>query len=332
MKTTRTPAFAPPWRGAQIFIAAVTCAMTLVSIIHAEQGGTGHYVQGATADFADATPGQPGWVGYNVFMDYDNGTAGASAGLPFGGNIALNAIANAQAEIPVVFYTPDFRILGGLPSFAVALPFVAANVEATGIINSHGAQISAFRSDTATGLGDIEFWPLWLGWTNGDLKYDARCAVYAPSGGYSTGSLANTGLGYWTVEPMVEFSWLSSKIGTEVSAFTGLDFNSENTDANYKSGDIFHIDGTLAEHLPLFGGFVGAGASASYYKQFTDDTGTGARLGGFETKSYGIGPVISYVHKFGTSTLVFDAKWLPQTFSENTTKGNYFFVKLGYQF
>ena len=128
-----------------------------------------------------------------------------------------------------------------------------------------------------------------LGWTNQDLKYDVRCAVYAPSGGYDMNQLANTGLGYWTVEPEVTFSWLSSKLGTEVSVFTGLDFNTMNTTADYQSGDIFHIDCTVAQHLPLLGGDVGVGANGFYYKQITGDSGTGARLGSFEASAYGVG-------------------------------------------
>ena len=43
-----------------------------------------------------------------------------------------------------------------------------------------------------------------------------------------------------------------------------MDFNTENTDANYQSGDIFHVDATVAQHLPLFGGFAGVGANAFY--------------------------------------------------------------------
>ena len=62
-------------------------------------------------------------------------------------------------------------------------------------------------------------------------------------------------------------------MGTEVTVFTGMDFNTKNTEADYQSGDIFHIDGTLAQHLPLFGGFAGVGVNGSYYKQFTADSG-----------------------------------------------------------
>lgn len=314
--------------------AALVAALALATTTSpAEQGGSGHYTPGATADFIDATPGQPGWVFYNAFMDYDDGTASASRGLPLGANIALSATVNAQADCPLVFYTPDFRILdNGLMTFGVTVPYVWVDVKAGGTINALGHQVSRTREDTASGLGDIEFWPFWLGWTNGDFKYDAHCGVYAPTGDYNKNSLASVGLGYWTFEPEVECSWLSSKLGTEVSVFTGFDINTKNTDANYLSGDIFHIDGTVAQHLPLFGGYIGVGANAFYYKQIDGDSGSGARLGGFETETYGVGPVISYVHKIGKTDLVIDAKWLPQLHADDTTKGNYFYVKVALQF
>jgi hypothetical protein len=57
--------------------------LALGSVVHAEQGGTGHYVAGATALFIDALPGKPGWAFENVCMNYNDGTASASKGLPF---------------------------------------------------------------------------------------------------------------------------------------------------------------------------------------------------------------------------------------------------------
>ena len=56
---------------------------------------------------------------------------------------------------------------------------------------------------------------------------------------------------------MLALSWLSSKFGTEFTVFTAVDFNSENTATDYQSGDVFHVDATLAQHLPLFGGLWG---------------------------------------------------------------------------
>jgi len=313
-----------------LFAAALggALALTAITSLRAEQAGSGHYMSGAMSSFIDATPGQPGWVVENIFMNYNDATFGGSRGLPFGGNLDLNVTANATADIPLVMFSPDVRILGALPSFAVAVPYVWMDIKAGGTIDSGGVPHPGTREDSANGIGDIEMIPFMLGWTNGDFKYDARCAVFAPTGEYQKGQLANVGLGYWTFTPEVTFSWLSSKIGTEVSVFSGVDFNTKNTDADYQSGDIFHLDATVAQHLPLFGGVAGAGANGFYIKQITGDSGSGARLGGFEAETYGVGPVLSYAHKLGKYDLVCEAKWLPQLHSDNTTKGDYVWVKL----
>jgi len=313
---------------AAALVGALALGATNLNQLHAEQSGSGHYMPGATASFIDASPGQPGWVFENIFMNYNDGTFGGSRGLPFGGNIDLNVTANATAEIPLVMFTPDYHVLGALPSFAVAVPVVWMDIKAGGTIDSHGLSYTVPREDNASGLGDIEMIPLMLGWTNGDFKYGAVCAVYAPTGEYDKNNLANVGLGYWTFTPEVTISWLSSKIGTEVSVFTGLDFNTKNTDADYQSGDLFHIDATVAQHLPLFGGFAGVGANGFYIKQITGDSGSGARLGSFKAETYGIGPALSYAHKLGKHDLVCEVKWLPQLDSKNTTKGDYVWVKI----
>lgn len=306
--------------------------MLAAATVHAEQAGSGHYFPGATASFIDALPDQPGLAVLNIFLDYNDANFDASRGLPFGSSIALNVNATIQANDIVGFWTFSPEIIGAHYAVGAAIPYVWADVKARGTVATPGGPVAASRSDYTTGLGDIEFWPFMLGWKQGDFKYDVRLAVYAPSGQYETGELANAGLGYWTFEPELTFSWLSSKIGTEVSLFAGFDFNTKNTEADYQSGDIFHIDGTVAQHLPLFGGFAGVGANAFYYKQFTEDSGSGAKLGGFEAMSQGIGPVVSYAHNFGKKTLAVEAKWLPQTDTENTLKGDFIWVKVAFIF
>jgi hypothetical protein len=172
-----------------------------------------------------------------------------------------------------------------------------------------------------------------LGWTNGtDFKYDVRLGVYTPSGSYEKGQLANAGRNYWTFEPSASFSWLSTKIGTEVTIFTGFDVNTKNNDTDYQSGASYHLDGTVAQHLPLFGGFAGVGANGFVYYQITEDSGGGATLGGFEGRTIGVGPVVSYAHKIGSVDFAGEVKWLPEVDVQNRLKGDYVWVKLGIVF
>ena len=311
-----------------ILLTVAAGAMLLANTSVAEQSGSGHYLSGQYTDFSGMPPTKSGFYFGNYFLDYNNGTFNASKGLPFGGITALGVTANLQAEVPLVIYAYPFDFHGVTFSSGIAIPYVWLDVKASATLDRNGNPLSASREQSVNGLGDIQLMPIMASWTNGDFTVGGMFNVWAPSGDYTAGALANQGLGYWTFEPMLAFSWLSKKIGTEVTLFTAVDFNTENTDANYQSGDIFHVDGTVAQHLPLFGGIAGAGVSAFYLKQITGDSGSGATLGGFMAKSYGIGPTLSYVHPVGKHTLVVDASWLPQTYSDNTTKGDYFWAKL----
>lgn len=297
-----------------------------VSIAQAEESGSGHYAPGATADFIDTLPGKPGLVVADAFTYYHGS---ATPPIDFAGNPTLNAHATLYADSIFALYETPWTLLGGNYAAATVIPYVWMQVKGdvrTGPINRH-------VSDSANGLGDITLYPFILGWTNSaDMKYDVRLGVYAPTGNYDKGRLANPGRNYWTFEPALSFSWLSTKIGTEVTVFGGFDFNTENNDTHYQSGTSFHLDGTVAQHLPLFGGIAGVGAEGFMYQQISADSGSGATLGDFEGHTVGVGPVVSYAHKIGEANLAGEVKWLPEVDTQNRLKGSYVWVKLGVVF
>jgi len=210
----------------------------------------------------------------------------------------------------------------------VEIPYVWMEVEG----NVTAGPILGQRRDTANGFGDIQLLPFMLGWTHGDFKYDARFSIYTPSGDYEAGQLANLGKNYWTSEPGALVSWLSSKIGTEISAFAGVDFNTKNEDTDYQTGTQLHLDVTVAQHLPLFGGFVSVGANSFLYQQITGDSGSGATLDDFEGRTVGVGPVRSYARKVGKTDLLAEVKWLPELEVERRLKGDYIWLKLALVF
>jgi hypothetical protein len=312
----------------KLIAATMFCALSLAIIARATEGGTTHYISGEYSDFCGMPPTQPGFYAANYFLNYNDGNITASRELPFGGIFAAGVTANLQAEVPIAIYAYPFNLENITFSSGVTLPLAWVDVKATATFDRNGNPRTGAIEQSASGLSDIQFMPVMAAWTNGDFTLGGMFNVWAPSGDYDTGQLANTGLGYWTFEPMLAFRWLSTKIGTEFSVFTGLDFNTVNTQTDYTSGDIFHVDATLAQHLPVFGGVAGAGASAFYLKQITGDTGSGARLGSFEAESVGVGPTLSYIHNIGQKILVVDASWLPQLHTVNTTQGNYFWLKI----
>jgi len=304
------------------------------SYVYAAEGGIGHYAPGAFADFGDMAP-PAGTFGLMNWYNYYNGSAGANKQLPLGGLLAGNLSATSNVEMVGAGYTTPYGIFGGKFSLAAFVPYVWVDV--TGTITGTGPRgrtITISRTDTADGIGDMAFVPFWLNWTSGDFKWGVQLDIYAPTGEYNTRQLANVGLNYWTFEPMVTFSYISKKIGLELSGTAGFDVNTINSATDYQSGEVFHIDATIAEHLPLFGhGIIGLGANAFYWKQFTADSGSGAKLGPFETEMSGIGPVLSYISPtFCGHTIVAEVKWLPQIDSSKTLNGDYIWFKVSLAF
>ena len=312
-----------------VLLSLLGIALLIGPGLRAEEGGSGHYMPGATASFIDAFPGRTALALVPQFTAYE-GKASGSRQIPIigGGGLKLDAKGYA-ITLPIIYQTP-LEVLGGHYAAGIVLPLVS--METTGQLTIGGLP-PAKRRDTAEGIGDIFLLPVMLGWSWGDLKYDVRMGVYAPTGEYDKNDLANLGKNYWTFEPSVSLSYISSKIGLEVSAFAGLDFNTKNDDTDYQTGDQFHLDVTVAQHLPLGKkGLIGIGANAFYYQQITGDSGAGAVLGDFEGRTVGVGPVLSYATKIGKTDVVAEVKWLPELDVTKRLKGDYVWVKLALLF
>ena len=310
-----------------IVVLALGVFLVQPSSVFAAESGMGHYVPGALADFADMAP--PSGLALTSWYNYYHGST--SIQIPVGGLLTTNLSATSNAEMLGAIYTSPYGILDGKFAVGLIIPYVWLDVKGS-VTGPSGRSVK--RSDSADGIGDMILVPFWLNWNCGDFKWAVLLDIYAPTGEYNTGQLANVGLNYWTFEPMVQFSYISKKIGLEISATAGFDFNTINNATDYQSGDVFHIDATLAEHLPFFGyGIIGIGANAFYWKQVNGDSGSGAELGPFETKMIGIGPVLSYISPpIGGHILVAEVKWLPQIETSNTMKGDYVWFKVGFAF
>jgi len=84
--------------------------------------------------------------------------------------------------------------------------------------------------------------------------------------------------------------------------------------------------------LPLGKVFVGLGLNGFLYEQVSKDGGSGATLGGFEGRSIGIGPALSYILPTESGTGMIEVRWLPELDTKNRLEGDYFWVKAVWQF
>jgi hypothetical protein len=323
--------------------AILSCLATLPLMLRAEERGMGHYMPGMISSFIDMGPYDEKLIYKNMTLYY-GGEAGGSKSFPLGLNIASGVEADLYANISLLAYQTDWELFGARYMAAIGIPYVRADVEVSGTLTRNPRRPgyiipvdgpttrSKTISDSCEGLGDIILAPLNLVWKTGDFTYDAHVYVYAPTGVYDEHDLANIGMNYWTFEPGVDVSWLSSKIGTEVTLAASYDISIENQDTDYRTGDSVHLESTVAQHLPLFGGFAGVGVNAFYFQQVTADSGAPDMIGDFKGMTMGIGPVISYVIKAGGADIAIELKWLPELDTENRLEGDYIWLKAAVAF
>ncbi len=235
--------------------------------------------------------------------------------------------ANSNAVLLGGLYTFEPTLLGGAHYSAGAyLPYVWMSVEAS----LETALGTVRRKDSASGVGDMTLIPVMLAWKADLWQTSAFLPIYAPTGQYKEGRLANPGLNYWTFDPTVGVSFNNDKNGFNAALYVGIALNTENNATDYTSGSTLHFDGSVQQLLPAGPGYLGIGAEAFYVQQVTGDSGGNGRLGDFKGRTAGIGPVLTYILPIGKDTFVAELRWLPETNVENRLEGDYVWLKAVY--
>jgi hypothetical protein len=304
----------------------------------AEEGGSGHYFPGSMSDIADAVPASPTII-FRYNQLYYSGSVSATTVIPISGIKAAGLSATSWGEGLTFLWRPGMD-MGKHWSYAMSttIPFVQISVSASTVAGIPGlGLITLSRTGSRGALGDIVAMPLMLNYNvNPSFNINFRIGLYLPTGNYGVGRLANTGKNYLTTEPTLAFMYLGPKNGREADLFIGADFNTINPATQYKTGTEFHLDGTLAQHLPLLKGLAGIGVNSFYYQQLSGDSGLGATFGAFKGTDVGLGPVISYVKpknpKTGHVDFLADLKWLNEVYTKNRLQGNTVFLKLVFKF
>jgi hypothetical protein len=307
---------------------ALTCG---VYTAVAEEGRSGHYFPGSMADIADAVPLKPAFiVRYNQI--YYSGSLSANK-KPIAGVAAFGVHATLWGEGITVLWRPPLDV-GERWSYAMSatVPFLQMRVDASAVAPIRGGRIIS-RSSSLGYLGDLIVMPLILNYNiNHSLNVNFRLGEYLPTGNYQVGRLANTGKNFITTEPTFALMYLGPKNRREADFFVGFDFNTENSTTNYQTGTQFHMEGTLAQRLPLGKGLFGIGVTSFYYQQLTGDSGSGATFGEFKGSSVGVGPLASYVKKGKKVNILGNLKWLPEVYTKNRLQGNIAFLKVIFRF
>jgi hypothetical protein len=295
----------------------------------ADESGTSFWLPGQFGSLA-AAPETPGWAIASVYY-HTSVSAGADVAaareIQIGRfnpslNVNLNANLNANADLGLfipsyVFATP---VLGGQFAVQMATIVGSSSANVNGTLTASLPPFSVMRTDsigdTVTGFGDL--YPMaTLKWNMGVNNFMTYATGDIPVGNYSSMSLANLGLGHGAIDAGGGYTYLNPATGHEFSAVAGFTYNFINPTTQYQSGVDFHLDWGASQFLSkqFFVGLVGYA-----YQQVSADSGSGDKVGAFESRVFSVGPQLGYIFPIAgkqgflglKSYFEFDAKNRPE--------------------
>lgn len=299
-------------------------ALTFSSHAIAAEGGRGVYLLGRVGALAGYLP-DPGFYARNITYHYNGET---TEQLPGGGRITDDVRGNVTLNLFNLTWVTDAEFLGGRLAFATFIPFGYENVRNAIEIdfpNLPFPPLDIERDGTSIGFGDVVVGGE-IGWSAGNYHWSAYGSVFFPVGDYELGRVANLGTNHWAFDTGMRFTYLNQDSGLELSGAAGFTFNLENQDTNYQSGTEFHFEAIGRQYLneTFF-----LGASGYYYEQIEDDTGLGARLGGFRGRVAGIGPLAGLTFPVDdTRRMTAEVRYVHEFAAQNRLEGDAIMLSL----
>jgi hypothetical protein len=290
--------------------------MTAPVIAKADEGGVSFWVPGFLSTLA-AAPQVPGFafanIGYHTSVSAGGDVAFArqvtsgNITANFNGNLNARLNADVNLDLAIPSYTFAQPFLGGQAQVALAVPYGHARASVDGTLTGNfglggpGFTVGGGRTDEVTGFGDLA--PMFnVRWNNGVNNFMAYVTGNVPVGRYDPTRLANLGIGHDAIDVGGAYTYLNPQTGREFSAVLGVTYNFENTHTQYQSGVDMHLDVSASQFITkqLLIGLVGYA-----YQQLSCDSGTGDRVGCFESRVFGIGPQIGYIMPLSTTHQAF---------------------------
>ena len=238
-------------------------------------------------------------------------------------NASLDTSAFYNYSYPI--YAFKEPVLGAEFAISAGVPLGYADFEAQLV----GPAGSVAVDDKETALGDIILMPASFYWNDGNWYFNLYELITTPTGKYNVDDNINIGRNYWSFDTVFAVTNLNMETGRDFSLAVGYMINTENDATNYKTGHELHIDAVFNQ---FFSETFALGLAGYYYDQVTGDSGSGALLGDFEGKSYGIGPSFLWIPKSGGGKFSITGTWLHDLHASNRLEGDYAVVDLVWQF
>ena len=300
---------------------ALTCgALTLAvffstpGISLADEGGVSFWLPGLFGSLA-ATPQEPGWSAVSIYY-HTTVSAGGDVALsrdfqigliPVNASAHANASLNATADLGIFIpaYTFATPVLGGQAQLSMMTLYGNSSASLAGTVagtltGPGGGSIpfgplSANISNSTTGFGDL--YPTFTTrWNSGVNNYMTYITGDIPVGDYNSSSLANIGIGHGAIDAGGGYTYFNPQTGHELSGVLGFTYNLTNPSTQYQNGVDMHFDWGASQFLTKQ---VQVGLVGYAYKEVGCDSGSGDRVGCFQSQVLGVGPQIGFIFPVG---------------------------------
>lgn len=260
----------------------------------ADEGGASVYLPGFFGSLA-AVPGAPGW---SLGAFYYHTSADASASKQF--RLGSSIVGGLDARADLAFFAPTYTfaqpVLGGQAAVLVLGGFGRMHVSTSSTFTGpRGRQLTFGDSDAITGGTDL-FPTGTLKWHRGAHNFITYGMVALPTGAYDVNRLANISTHHFAIDAGGGYTYFDPSKSAEFSAVAGITYNFENPATDYRNGVDGHID-WAASHF--FSEQLHAGLVGYFYHQLSGDSGAGAVLGDFKSRTNSIGPQVGYFFPVG---------------------------------
>ena len=193
---------------------------------------------------------------------------------------------------------------------------VGAGVNAS-LTGPLGNTISGSKFDNRNTLADV-FYQGTLKWNQGVNNEMVYITGNIPSGTYDAGRLANLSFGFVAFDVGGAYTYLNPQTGHEFSVAAGVTYSLTNPDLQYQNGIDFHLDWGASQFVTKN---VQVGLAGYYFQQITDDSGPGAKLGGFRGMAVGVGPQLGFLFPVGDMQGYLNVKAYKDLAVENRPEG-----------
>jgi hypothetical protein len=274
----------------------------------ADEGGVSVWLPGFFGSLA-AAPQQPGWSLTSIYY-HTSVSAGADVSkareitigrIPVNLNANLSASLDARADLALALPTYTFAtpVLGGQATVGVIGLYGRTSTSLAGTLS--GTLTTPFGtlpfarsdsiSDAVTGFGDV--FPLaTLRWNNGVHNVMTYVMGDVPVGAYDSTRLSNIGVGHGAVDVGGGYTYLNPQTGHEFSGVLGFTYNFTNQSTQYQNGVDMHFDWGASQFLTKQ---FQVGLVGYVYKEIGCDSGSGDRVGCFQSQVVGIGPQLGFI-------------------------------------